>query len=885
MVTLSLLIPVSSFAQMVVTDPGVTSTTGTSSGLESSQVYFDVVDNIAETILVPVMTQVMNQLLNKVNNSIVNWVNSGFDGNPFYIDDPKQFFTNMAFDSASDVAGSVRTQLNNLEQCQDPNSTVSPELCNNFQSKTSERAILYALGNKAFSGTTDALATNPDTLKAFGQSLDQSTGLSLQGESILEKFQQDFTQGGLLGYEAILLDENATPVSRYLNTLAVIERSTEEDKQALDNAGTQLSETECSPANIREVKDAEGEVLSSYCLSFDVVTPSNIISSQLTTALKSKNESVVSAGASDNPYATIATQIASSALQSLTNNLLTAGFNKLTDVATNLVFNDEASNPSNEFANVTDVENPFAFVDQQDQNNLGIVSGGTFNPNAYLEGNPVMVEVDSSEVIVRGNNTLALRQDPLTSFATVEAVTGSFVFNNTTLNTNNLADNEFEVVRVTEDLNNSLPRDYYLVQRNNNFLSSSLIELDYDTSTLAISPRRENGAVFRHEKILELYRAQLTTINKLPKVAQRIDRACVLGPDQGWESRLRDLAGKESQKATRKDAKKKQEDNEWGQALDGLDYAVSLALQMARTGMQIDDPFSREYSIYLKEMRNWIDKKISIEQTMSGIGLSLAQLSSLESQYYNPSSSSQYTPEQVINQLKRLSSADTATVENIRNQELVLDQLEKGLDRYDEKFSECVMRKQKVFEPGMTVQAYAQIVPVIDTANEFEDLRRRILQDNTEILYCPWEEVHNPLRLNTAASSSISGLEDLLVEALAIMATQSTPSESPVLVKEFLDDTCEDYGFCIINKGEYYKLAEAIVDITDRIAQLEAEQGQILPYPPGINETTSLTPYSYRVRFPEGASGINNRKYIDIKCQDYYRAQEVDYVNQGGLYL
>lgn len=1031
-----------------VQDPGNIAVGGLSAGQESTQTALKTESKIAEAVLVPLMSMVMNQLLNKVNNSIVNWVNSGFEGNPFYIDDPKQFFTNLAMSSASDVAGSVRTSLNNLEKCEDPTSTVSSEQCNNFQSKTSERAILYALGNKAFSGVTDALATNPDTLKAFGQSLGNSANPvntfnqiqgSLQGfqnnlaslsgaasqlsqvsqnmtsgniaasdfntvnsikqsaqstlsgmnqsvssvqstiqniatltpnaqgiqnvstnlqafgsqvaqavsnlasiqvpnppanssasdlaalsgslsssiqsllgemnsitqsgnsivatlgalgngslgtgaQGALEMFQKDFKQGGLLGYEAILMDDNATPIGKYMNTLATIGKSVVSDTEAIDNAGAPLSETKCAPGKERTIRDAEGEPLSTYCLGFSVETPGNVIQEQLNKSLASKNEAVVASGNSPNPYATAAGQIASAALSSLTTSLMTSGFNSLTDVASNLVFNDEPT-PSEGFVNVTDVGNPFGFADQQDQNNGGAAFSKNFSVEKYLAGYPVLVQVDYSDVILRSDNTLARKQDVFNSFATLEKVTSPFTLNGATLDPTNLSEEEFEVVRITEDLQNKLPKDYYLIEKSNNFLSPALYELGYDTTTLAIAPTRSNGAIQRMDEMASLYRRQLATLVEIPSLALEMDKKCVLGPDTGWYQRLQEVSARESQKAQRKDAKKKDADNEWGRALDGLDTAFGLAIEMTQTGIQVEDPFSREYSIYLRELTTWDDVRLEVQKLLPTVSVAASQLAELESEYFNQNANSFYTIDQIEARIKKISERDQATLDNIQNQEIVLDRLEKAIERYQEKLVECEDRKAKVFEPNMTYQQYSQIVPSINTNLKFTELRNRILQDNIQALYCPWKEVNGPFRILSATSNSIPDLEELILEAEALLPTSGNAGTDFLTAVDFLESTQEDYGFTTTlsnsQQGLYTSIEMLIEDIEDRITELNDEANQSPPLPAIISSSTQIP--SYRVRYPEGASGISsveNRKIIDIKCSSYYEATEVDYITQ-----
>jgi len=72
-------------AQFAVTDPGLTAITAAEN---TRKTIIDVANKVA--------VQLANIAVQKVVSSTIEWANSGFDGNPAYITDPKQYFTDIA---------------------------------------------------------------------------------------------------------------------------------------------------------------------------------------------------------------------------------------------------------------------------------------------------------------------------------------------------------------------------------------------------------------------------------------------------------------------------------------------------------------------------------------------------------------------------------------------------------------------------------------------------------------------------------------------------------------------------------------------------------------------------------------------------------------------
>ena len=870
-------------ATLPVTDPGVT----------TGQTVKAIFDKLGEVVLAPLMGQIMNQLLNKVNNSMINWVNSGFDGNPFYVDDPKQFFGNMALESASFVAGGIRTQLNDLEKCDDPNvnSGLSASQCDTFQSKTANRSVLYALGTKAFSGTTDALATNPDTLKAFGQSLGQSvnpldsftalvpalqgmqtelasltatsnqltqlvqnitsgnvpssgynvalssqtditgalssienalgsaqtalqqassfgiqsvatlendvnsfrqgiqsdisaiqnyqisnppTSASIQGmlsqvesftqegnslitrlgslgggvennKGVLERFQEgDFKIGGHEGYEALLLDPNATPLGRYQNTLSSIAKTQQQDTQALENSGKQLGETEC--ANEIEVEDAEGNVISSYCAEFDVLTPPTVIGGLASNALNSRTEAVISAGNSTSPYAQIAASVASAAIQSLTTNLFNSAFSKLTDAAQSAIgLGIDQDTPSGDFEEITDVEDPFLTLAEQES--ALSINAELFDIDDYIQGPPLPLEVQGSPVIWRFDGSLARSQDPFAEIATAEESTGSVTYDGTSLAVNSVDTPALYSLITVTDPDDAIPGDTvtYLVDEDRYVYVTT-----YSSTDQAFGLVYTQGAQAMYAEATILLNSQIREIGKIPETLMAIDQHCVLGPDRGFVGRLRDHSMNESQKATRKAQKNNNRSDDWERALDGMSEARNLAYSLPDNST-FNDPFSARYKIHVDSTERWKSDLNEATINLSEFGTRRQQLKELITYYNDPSlipPGSGITIQNVKRSILDIAQRDPISPRYLENLKSSAERARAANSLYQTSLQECKQLKEVVFDSSVTPDDIG-----LEAPRDLELLRKRILQDNVTALYCPWKDIRQGyLRFNPVLS-------------------------------------------------------------------------------------------------------------------------------------
>lgn len=66
---------------------------------------------VKEFILDRIAVTTANILLNKLIKSTLNWVNSGFKGNPLYLSNPNQTFTNIQYQKATEVAKQLKGDI------------------------------------------------------------------------------------------------------------------------------------------------------------------------------------------------------------------------------------------------------------------------------------------------------------------------------------------------------------------------------------------------------------------------------------------------------------------------------------------------------------------------------------------------------------------------------------------------------------------------------------------------------------------------------------------------------------------------------------------------------------------------------------------------------
>lgn len=157
-------------------------------------------NKMVSCILQPLLTQLIRQLLQHMTDSIVNWINSGFNGNPAFLTNPDGFFA----DIADQATGAFLAQSGPLQAlCSPFGLDIRLNLALN-QSNTLRQRYTCTLstiitnlqkGPKVSVGVGSS--ANGATIGSIqnGSILGNSSALSVNGWSI-NGFGNDFSQGG-----------------------------------------------------------------------------------------------------------------------------------------------------------------------------------------------------------------------------------------------------------------------------------------------------------------------------------------------------------------------------------------------------------------------------------------------------------------------------------------------------------------------------------------------------------------------------------------------------------------------------------------------------------------------------------------------------------------
>ncbi len=146
---------------------------------EAKAQYVDLVQSVKEYVADPLAWAVANKVIEGVTAQTVNWINSGFQGNPAYVTNPGQFFLNVADNQASNFLSS--TALN--------------QLCSPFKAQVRLALVRnYLRDNQNFSCTLSKISNNYD------------------------QFINDFNQGGWDGWFEMTQNDQSNPYGAYLQT-------------------------------------------------------------------------------------------------------------------------------------------------------------------------------------------------------------------------------------------------------------------------------------------------------------------------------------------------------------------------------------------------------------------------------------------------------------------------------------------------------------------------------------------------------------------------------------------------------------------------------------------------------------------------------------------
>lgn len=218
--------------------------------------YVDVSNAIKEYGLDSVAYMVAKTVTRKLTQKTINWINSGFKGNPGYITDPEQFF----LDAGDELASQFLSQAGVNQLCSPFKAQVRLAITKNYINDN----------NNNYSCTLSLLQNNFDS------------------------FTQDFTQGGWQGWFEITQNQQNNPYGAYLaarNSLSLqVGNQIQTKSKEIDLGRGFLNLTRCPPGQETYIGAQR------YCkVKEESVTPGVVIQDQITETLGSKWGELVSA--------------------------------------------------------------------------------------------------------------------------------------------------------------------------------------------------------------------------------------------------------------------------------------------------------------------------------------------------------------------------------------------------------------------------------------------------------------------------------------------------------------------------------------------------------------------------------------------------------------
>lgn len=216
-----LLNPKAANAQWVVWDPGnnATAVAGWASMIPNTTA--NVVNTIKEQGLDAIGYIIAKAILSKITASTVNWINTGFQGNPSFLTDPERFFGNMGDQIASQYILGANSPLNQL--CSPFKAEVRLALVkNHLQENTFQSQCTFAAIGANFENFTRDFTqggwdgwftmTQQDQNNPYGAYLQAKQQLSVQIGTQQNKYQTQVSNGnGFLSYERCRRDYVAPP--------------------------------------------------------------------------------------------------------------------------------------------------------------------------------------------------------------------------------------------------------------------------------------------------------------------------------------------------------------------------------------------------------------------------------------------------------------------------------------------------------------------------------------------------------------------------------------------------------------------------------------------------------------------------------------------------
>ncbi len=221
--------------------------------------YTDIANALKEYGLDTVAYVAAKTVTRKLTQKTVNWINSGFKGNPGYITDPGKFF----LDAGDNLASQFLSQAGVNKLCSPFKAEVRLAIAKNYINDD----------NNNFSCTLSILQNNYDA------------------------FTQDFTQGGWQGWFEITQNQENNPYGAYLaarNRLSIAVAVDGQRKQKEINLGGGFLSLKRCPRGAQTFTDPVSQ--ATICsVEEETVTPGGVISDQIKETLGTKWGELVSA--------------------------------------------------------------------------------------------------------------------------------------------------------------------------------------------------------------------------------------------------------------------------------------------------------------------------------------------------------------------------------------------------------------------------------------------------------------------------------------------------------------------------------------------------------------------------------------------------------------
>jgi hypothetical protein len=167
--------------------------------------------DVEDTILDKVATAIAKQLLMQITESVVNWINSGFNGNPAFIQNPAAFFQNIG-DQATGAFISQNGALSSL--------------CSPFSLQIRLAVAAQQEQNDGYGGTGNGgTSGGGNQYSCTLSTIIQNTTNAANGASVQGFVGGDFSQGGFPAFAALVTEPQNNPNGAYLDAEDQLEQT------------------------------------------------------------------------------------------------------------------------------------------------------------------------------------------------------------------------------------------------------------------------------------------------------------------------------------------------------------------------------------------------------------------------------------------------------------------------------------------------------------------------------------------------------------------------------------------------------------------------------------------------------------------------------------